>query len=134
MENGDCITRKLVMHNDFIIVGPAADPAGISGMSDAVAALTAIAESGSTFVSRGDNSGTHKMELSLWSKAAVEPAGQDWYQQSGQGMGATLTITSEMEAYTLTDRATYWQPGQISALIFLRRVTPFFLTSTMSCR
>ncbi len=107
MENGDCISRKLVMHNDFIIVGPPADPAGIKGTSDAVAALKAIADSQSIFVSRGDDSGTNKMELSLWKKAGIDPAGQSWYQESGQGMGATLTITSEKQGYTLTDRATY---------------------------
>jgi tungstate transport system substrate-binding protein len=107
MENGDCISRKLVMHNDFIIVGPSSDPAGIKGTSDAVAALTAIANSQSVFVSRGDDSGTNKMELSLWGKASITPSGQSWYQESGQGMGATLTITSEKQGYTLTDRATY---------------------------
>jgi tungstate transport system substrate-binding protein len=107
MENGDCISRKLVMHNDFIIVGPPADPAGIKGTSDAVAALKAIANAKSIFVSRGDDSGTNKMELSLWKKAGIDPAGQSWYQESGQGMGATLTITSEKQGYTLTDRATY---------------------------
>ena len=95
------------MHNDFVIVGPPSDPAGISGTSDAAAALTAIADSGSIFVSRGDDSGTNKKELSLWAKAGIDPSGQTWYQESGQGMGATLTITSEKQAYTLTDRATY---------------------------
>ncbi len=107
MENGDCISRKLVMHNDFIFVGPPSDPAGISGTSDAVAALTAIADSKSIFISRGDDSGTNKMELSLWAKADIDPARQSWYQESGQGMGATLTIASEKQGYTLTDRATY---------------------------
>jgi tungstate transport system substrate-binding protein len=107
MENGDCISRKLVMHNDFVIVGPPSDPAGIAGTSDAAAALAAIADSGSIFVSRGDDSGTNKKELSLWEKAGIDPSGQSWYQESGQGMGATLTITSEKQGYTLTDRATY---------------------------
>jgi tungstate transport system substrate-binding protein len=107
IESGDAINRRLVMHNDFVIVGPPSDPAGISGTSDAVAALAAIANSKSLFVSRGDDSGTNKMELSLWSKAGIDPSGQSWYQESGQGMGATLTITSEKQAYTLTDRATY---------------------------
>ncbi len=107
MESGDCISRKLVMHNDFVIVGPPSDPAGIKGTSDAVEAMTAIANSESVFVSRGDDSGTNKMELSLWGKAGITPSGQSWYQESGQGMGATLTIASEKAAYTLTDRATY---------------------------
>lgn len=106
MADGYGQDRKLVMHNDFIIVGPAADPAGIRGSADTIAALTKIFDSGSPFITRGDDSGTHKMELALWKKAALEPAG-DWYQDSGQGMGPTLTIASEKEAYTLTDRATY---------------------------
>jgi tungstate transport system substrate-binding protein len=107
MEKGDCISRKLVMHNDFVIVGPPSDPAGISGTSDAVAAFASIADSQSIFVSRGDDSGTNKMEISLWDKAGIDPSGQSWYQESGQGMGTTLTITSEKQGYTLTDRATY---------------------------
>jgi len=107
VESGDAINRKLVMHNDFVIVGPPGDPAGISGTSDAAAAFTAIANSQSIFISRGDDSGTNKMEVSLWGKAGVAPSGQSWYQETGQGMGATLTVTSEKQGYTLTDRATY---------------------------
>jgi len=107
MENGDCISRKLVMHNDFIIVGPASDPAGINGMSDAAAAFKKISDTGSVFISRGDDSGTNKKELAIWSSAGVDPSGQGWYQETGQGMGASLTITSEKQGYTLSDRATY---------------------------
>ncbi len=107
MQNGDCISRKLVMHNDFVIVGPSSDPAGINGMTDAVAAFKKIADAGSIFVTRGDNSGTNKKELAIWSDAGVDPDGMDWYQSTGQGMGASLTITSEKQAYTLSDRATY---------------------------
>lgn len=108
MENGFGSERTLVMHNDFIIVGPKDDPAGIKGMTGTVDALKKIAESKSTFVSRGDDSGTHKMELSLWKKAELAPAETDaWYLQSGQGMGATLKIAAEKTGYTLTDRATY---------------------------
>lgn len=107
MEAGYGTVRKLVMHNDFVIVGPAADPAGIKGMTTTAEALKKIAAGNSIFLSRGDDSGTHKMELSLWKKAAIEPKGQNWYQESGQGMGQTLTIASEKEAYTMTDRATY---------------------------
>lgn len=99
--------RALVMHNDFIIVGPASDPAGIKGMASAMDALTLIFDSGATFVSRGDDSGTHKKELELWKKAALDPAAQTWYLETGQGMGATLIVASEKGAYTLTDRATY---------------------------
>jgi tungstate transport system substrate-binding protein len=107
IESGDAINRKLVMHNDFVIVGPPDDPAGIKGTSDAAAAFTAIADSGAIFISRGDNSGTNKSELSIWKSANIDPAGQSWYQETGQGMGASLTITSEKQGYTLTDRATY---------------------------
>ncbi len=106
MSKGFGADRKLVMHNDFIIVGPTNDPAGIKGSATAVDAFMKISSAAAAFISRGDDSGTHKMELSLWKKAAMEPAGE-WYQESGQGMGATLKIASEKNAYTLTDRATY---------------------------
>jgi tungstate transport system substrate-binding protein len=107
MEAGWGKDRFLVMHNDFVIVGPADDPAGIKGMSSAVEAFQKTFAAGETFVSRGDDSGTHKMEVSLWGKAANDPKGAEWYVESGQGMGATLTIASEKQGYTLTDRATY---------------------------
>jgi len=108
MEAGYGKDRALVMHNDFIIVGPAADPAGIKGMA-VVDALKALSAGNATFVSRGDDSGTHKAELALWKKAELDPksAAPAWYLESGQGMGATLTIASEKSAYTMTDRATY---------------------------
>jgi tungstate transport system substrate-binding protein len=106
MEAGFGKDRFLVMHNDFIIVGPAGDPAAIKGVGPADA-FRAIFEKSADFVSRGDDSGTHKMELSFWTKAELDPKGQAWYIESGQGMGATLTIASEKGAYTLTDRATY---------------------------
>lgn len=100
--------RFLVMHNDFVIVGPASDPAGIRGMS-VVDAYKAIAETQSPFVTRGDDSGTHKAELALWKNAELDPAtfSPDFYISSGQGMGPTLTIASEREGYTFTDRGTY---------------------------
>lgn len=106
MDKGFGARRDLIMHNDFIIVGPADDPAGIKGTKTAAEALKKIADAGAVFVSRGDDSGTNKMEISLWKTAAVEPAG-DWYLESGQGMGDTLRIASEKMGYTLTDRATY---------------------------
>jgi len=106
MEKGFGAERWLVMHNDFVIVGPTSDPAGIKGTATAEAAFQKIGSAQAVFISRGDDSGTHKMELKLWEKAALTPEG-DWYQESGQGMGATLTIASEKQAYTLTDRATY---------------------------
>ena len=102
------VRRRLVMHNEFLIVGPANDPAGLRGLSDALAAFKRLAEHQAPFVSRGDRSGTHQRELSLWKQGGIEPpAPGGWYIESGQGMGATLQLASEKGAYTLTDRATY---------------------------
>lgn len=106
VQKGTVINRQLVMHNDFIIVGPPSDPAGIKGTKKAVDALKQIAAKGAIFVSRGDDSGTHKMEKSLWKAANLQPQGK-WYQEAGAGMGQTLNIASEKSGYTLTDRATY---------------------------
>ena len=103
---GNMINRRLVMHNDFIIVGPAADPARIRGIRKATDAFHRIAGAKATFVSRGDNSGTNILEKKLWKQAGIEPEGS-WYLQSGQGMGQTLGIAFEKLAYTLTDRGTY---------------------------
>ena len=107
MEAGNGTDRLLVMHNDFIIVGPASDPAGIKGMTSAVQAFKAIYESGSAFITRGDDSGTHKKELALWKSAALDPTSQSWYLETGQGMGVSMIVASEKEGYILTDRATY---------------------------
>jgi tungstate transport system substrate-binding protein len=98
--------RYDVMFNDFVIVGPVADPAKVKGMTDAAAALTTISKAGAKFISRGDDSGTHVKEQDLWKKAGIEPKG-DWYISAGQGMGAVLNMSNEQLAYTLTDRATY---------------------------
>jgi len=106
MEAGHGVRREDVMYNDFVVVGPADDPAGIMGMTDAAAAFQAIADAGAPFVSRGDDSGTHTKEKSIWAAAGIEPAG-DWYISAGQGMGAVLTMADEQQAYTLSDRATY---------------------------
>lgn len=106
MDGGYGVDRRLVMHNDFVLVGPASDPAGVKNATTAADAMKAIAEAQAPFISRGDNSGTNAAELALWKKAGITPQGA-WYQESGQGMGATLTIASEKGAYTLTDRATY---------------------------
>lgn len=106
MAAGHGVRREDVMYNDFIIVGPASDPAGIAGMTDASAAFAQIAEAQALFVSRGDESGTHTKEKDIWAGAGVEPAG-DWYISSGQGMGDVLTMANEQEAYALSDRATY---------------------------
>jgi len=107
VDKGSVVNRQLVMHNDFVIVGPANDPAGIKGMESATEALTTIADQKAPFISRGDDSGTNKLELKLWDKAGLKPEGQSWYEQSGQGMGATLQIASQRGAYTISDRGTY---------------------------
>ncbi|MBE7433029.1 MAG: substrate-binding domain-containing protein [Anaerolineales bacterium] len=107
MEGGFGKDRFLVMHNDFIIVGPSSDPAGIKGMATAAEAFTTIFNAGASFITRGDDSGTHKKELALWKAAGLDPAGQTWYIETGQGMGASMTVASEKQAYILTDRATY---------------------------
>lgn len=103
---GKLLNRRLVMYNDFVIVGPKDDPAKIKSVRSALAAIRLIAQSKSRFVSRGDNSGTHTLEKSLWQEARVEPKG-DWYIEAGQGMAATLGIANERNAYTITDRGTY---------------------------
>ena len=106
MTDGFGVSRRLVMHNDFIVVGPAADPARVKGAS-AADAMKRIAQSGAIFLSRGDNSGTHAKEKGLWKTAAITPEGQKWYQQTGLGMGQTLNVAAEKKGYTITDRATY---------------------------
>lgn len=106
VEDGYGLYRRDVMYNDFIIAGPAEDPADITTAPSATDAFEAIAGSGATFISRGDDSGTHKAERALWQAAGIEPAGR-WYVEAGQGMGACLTMADEKGAYVLTDRATY---------------------------
>jgi tungstate transport system substrate-binding protein len=97
------------MYNDFVIVGPAGDPAGVAGMMDVQAALKKIAEAEAPFASRGDDSGTHKAEMALWKRAEVDPtqASGGWYRETGSGMGQTLNTAVGMDAYALTDRATW---------------------------
>jgi tungstate transport system substrate-binding protein len=106
MDAGHGSRREDVMYNDFVIVGPADDPAGVRGMTDAAEAFQQLAQAEGTFVSRGDDSGTHTKEKAIWQAAGIEPAG-DWYISAGQGMGAVLTMADEQQAYTLSDRATY---------------------------
>lgn len=101
------VDRRLVMHNDFVIVGPSADPAGIRGAKDSAGAFKKIAGAGALFVSRSDNSGTHARELKLWKAAGIPVEGQPWYQQTGLGMGDTLNVASEKDGYTLADRGTF---------------------------
>ena len=101
------VNRRLVMHNDFVILGPAADSAKIKGKKSATAAFKDIAGANALFMSRGDNSGTHSQEKKLWKAAGVNPEGQKWYQQTGLGMGQTLNVAAEKKGYTLADRGTY---------------------------
>jgi tungstate transport system substrate-binding protein len=112
--DGKLLNRRLVMYNDFVIIGPQNDPAKIKSTKSSLQAMKLVADTQSRFVSRGDNSGTHNLEKALWKQAGVEPKGA-WYIESGQGMGATLGIANERNAYTITDRATY--------LAFQKRVT-----------
>jgi tungstate transport system substrate-binding protein len=107
VEDGFFVNRHDVMYNDFVIIGPTNDPAKIKGMKSAPDALKKISESGASFVSRGDKSGTNTKELALWKKAGVEPAGQKWYLEVGQGMEKTQRIADEKRAYTLSDRGTW---------------------------
>jgi len=119
VESGVAINRQLVMHNDFIIVGPTNDPAGIKGMTSAADALAAIYNKGATFVSRGDDSGTHKAEKAIWKKAGLDPESQSWYEQTGQGMAATLQVANQKDAYTLADRGTYLSQQKNLELVVL---------------
>src|SRR6476661_4045000 len=107
MAAGNGADRKLVMYNDFIVVGPADDPAGLAGAASATEVMQKIIANGATFVSRADNSGTNQLELQIWRSVGFDPKSQPWYLEAGQGMGAVLTIASDKQAYTLTDRATY---------------------------
>jgi tungstate transport system substrate-binding protein len=107
ISEGNGVNRMLVMHNDFIIVGPPSDPAGIKGMKSAAEAFKQIAAKGAVFMSRGDNSGTNAKEKDVWKAAGINPEGQKWYQQTGLGMGQTLNVSAEKKTYTLADRGTY---------------------------
>jgi tungstate transport system substrate-binding protein len=115
---GKLLNRRLVMYNDFVIIGPKDDPAKVRQAKSAVAAFKAIEQTKARFVSRGDNSGTHALEKSLWKSAAVDPSGP-WYIEAGQGMGATLGIANERNAYTITDRGTLLALGKRVSLPIL---------------
>ena len=106
VESGYGVERLPVMHNDFVLVGPAADPAAVAAANSLADAMTRIAQSATGFISRGDDSGTHKKEMALWQAARIRPEGE-WYLSVGQGMGAVLKITDDKQAYTLADRGTY---------------------------
>ena len=119
MAGGFGASRRLVMHNDFVIVGPAADPAGVKSARGSIDALKRIAQSGALFASRGDNSGTHAKEKGLWKSAGIVPDGQKWYQQTGLGMGQTLNMAAEKKGYALTDRATFLALKKSLGLVIL---------------
>jgi tungstate transport system substrate-binding protein len=122
MQQGNGTERLLVMHNDFAIVGPESDPAHIKGDQSALDAMKQIADAKQAFVSRGDNSGTQQLELQLWQRAGIDPKGQPWYIESGSGMGQTLTIADQRQAYTISDRATYLAfSGRIDLPIMVER-------------
>lgn len=119
MEGAFGVNRRLVMHNDFIIVGPADDPAKIKSVKSSAEALKTIAQANALFLSRSDKSGTHAKEMNLWKKAGIEPVGQKWYQETGLGMGATLNVASEKKGYTLADRGTYLATKKNLGLVIL---------------
>ena len=107
MDAGNGVNRQLVMHNDYVIVGPEDDPAHIKSAADAHAAMQAIADAGGSFISRGDDSGTNKFELKLWKDLNIDPKSLDNYEETGQGMGATLQVAGQKNAYTISDRGTF---------------------------
>lgn len=130
VDAGDVSSRTLIAYNDFVIVGPPDDPAEVAGLADVAAALTQIASAEAAFASRGDDSGTHKKELSLWSDAGLSPSIEDesWYLEVGQGMSATLTVANQRGAYTLTDRGTFLaNSGVLDGLIPLVEGDPLLL-------
>ncbi len=116
VDDGFSASRRLVMHNDFVVVGPSADPAKIKGSATSREAFRKIADAGALFLSRGDNSGTHSKEKAIWKAAGVNPDGQRWYQQTGLGMGETLNVASEKAGYTLADRGTLLARGKVRPL------------------
>jgi tungstate transport system substrate-binding protein len=126
-EQGFGINRKLVMHNDFVIVGPTNDPARIRGAKSAKEALKKISDSKALFFSRADNSGTHALEQKLWKAADLNVEGQNWYQQTGLGMGQTLNVAAEKMGYTLTDRGTYLSLKKTLGLDILVEGDPLLL-------
>jgi len=126
LSEGVLVNRRLVMHNMFLLAGPAADPARVKETTTAVDALKKIAAAKALFVSRGDDSGTHKLEKKLWEQAGIKPAGE-WYLEAGQGMGRTLSIAGEKQAYVISDRATYLAFQKTIGLAVLLQGDPVFL-------
>ncbi len=127
MADGFGVDRLIVMHNDFVVVGPATDPAAIKGSKSTPEGFKKIAAAGSPFLSRGDNSGTHSKEKGIWKAAGINPEGQRWYQQTGLGMGQTLNVASEKKGYTLADRGTWLAMQKNLALPILMEGDPILL-------
>jgi tungstate transport system substrate-binding protein len=127
MADGNGVNRLIVMHNDYIVIGPSADPAAIKGAKGTVEAFKKIAAAGSLFMSRGDNSGTHAKEQGIWKAAGIKPEGQKWYQQTGLGMGQTLNVAAEKKGYTLADRGTWLSLQQKLGLPILKEGDPILL-------
>jgi len=127
MAEGNGVNRLIVMHNDFIVVGPPADPAAIKGAKSTVEAFKKIAAAGALFLSRGDNSGTHAKEKGIWKAAGINPEGQKWYQQTGLGMGQTLNVAAEKKGYILADRGTWLSLQQRLGLPILKEGDPILL-------
>jgi tungstate transport system substrate-binding protein len=128
MADGNGTSRRLVMYNDFVIIGPESDPAKIKGLK-AAAALQRIAETKSPFVSRGDQSGTHVRELAMWKRAGIAPKGQDWYRETGQGQGLTMDVASQFQGYAFTDRGTF-MPSVSDCQSSLRTILPYTISIT----
>ena len=124
---GSGVNRLIVMHNDFIVVGPAADPAAIKAAKSTVEAFKKIAAAGALFLSRGDNSGTHSKEKGIWKAAGINPEGQKWRQETGLGMGQTLNVAAEKKGYTLADRGTWLSLQQKLGLPILKEGDPILL-------
>jgi tungstate transport system substrate-binding protein len=127
MADGFGIDRLLVMHNDYIVLGPSADPAGIKGAKTTPEAFNKIAAASTLFLSRGDNSGTHAKEKGIWKAAGINPVGQKWYQETGLGMGQTLNVANEKNGYLLADRGTYLALKKNSSLAILKEGDPILL-------
>ncbi|MHB8772442.1 MAG: ABC transporter substrate-binding protein [Syntrophales bacterium] len=127
MTDGFGVDRLIVMHNDFIVIGPSADPAAIKGIKTTPEAFKKIAAAGALFLSRGDNSGTHAKEKGIWKAAGISPGGQKWYQETGLGMGQTLNVANEKRGYTLADRGTYLSRKKDLKLDILKEGDPILL-------
>src|SRR4030067_3732086 len=127
ISEGYGINRRLIMHNDYIIVGPSEDPAKMKGIKSSLEAFKKIASGKALFLSRGDNSGTHSKEKAIWKAAGINPEGEKWYQQTGLGMGQTLNVAAEKKGYTLADRGTWLALKKILGLDILMEGDPLLL-------